>query len=364
MIINESLLINFDCYSHAIKLNDSKIVFFKDYRFPLLRLDQELRLNNKSIKIDPSLLIELLDNELNRADFYWLVHRGLVSITQIARCDAETLTTDISVWQLDTTASSLKQLIALNQIQLSTLLKQAIEEVEIELGINNFTLSERNQYLQRYGYCPKANKQILTLPAESLSQNLRNIGRYKHATVRQGQTANQITCQCLIRSVFQKQVRNIRYEQQLLFRRVMPSVGSLCSIEAILVHSTGFWLYDSQHDKFKLLAEINKISAEQIHGDLWLNCGNYNTKPSSAIILYAVQGLIRYKYGEISSYLQSVETGILLGELWSLMPTYQLNGCILGNPMLGVLTKNVKHYYGDVIPMSGLMLFDGDLISD
>ena len=141
MIINESLLINFDCYSHAIKLNDSKIVFFKDYRFPLLRLDQELTLNNKSIKIDPSLLIELLDNELNRADFYWLVHRGLVSITQIARCDAETLTTDISVWQLDTTASSLKQLIALNQIQLSTLLKQAIEEVEIELCINNFTLS-------------------------------------------------------------------------------------------------------------------------------------------------------------------------------------------------------------------------------
>jgi hypothetical protein len=136
----------------------------------------------------------------------------------------------------------------------------------------------------------------------------------------------------------------------------MPSAGSLCSIEGLLITATSAELYRSNSDKFESLS-LSDQTLQMIHSDLWINCGTISAEPTTAIILLATLEPFSVKYGCLAAQLQSVETGIILGDMWSLLTDLNLSACIIGNPMLGSLTNEVCKLQGASLVTNGLVLF-------
>ena len=338
---------------HSVRLPSSRICFYGDYRFPLLGLDEELGLSTGPADLDLDAITDLLSRRENRCDFYWLSLRGMATVIT-----HKTSGIEANQWRLDATEQSIQSLVNLGKPHLAERFMKAIKEVELDIGISSFNKEERDRYLRLYGYCAKANHQVLLAKNENTGEARIINGRPKNSTVRNGMPGRITDCKQLIRSIFRKEFRNKDYEGYQLFRRAMPSAGSLCCIEAVLIHREGIFLYDSQLDIFEMIHLLEYKDIDQINGDLWLNCGNIESRRSSAVILFAVQEQTKRKYGEISLHLQALETGILLADLWNLMPSHGLEGCILGNPMMGALTRYIKDILGEVLPMGSLMLFD------
>lgn len=332
-----------DGFDHSIAYRWGSIVFRGRYRFPLYELGQALGLGKKATILSAERLAANLSSRQQRADFYWLVRHGLVSLDK---------------WRLDISENTTSFLRSQNLTRLADALTNAVKEVEFGLGTSSLPAPARQSYLNRYGLCAMPNLSLLNSAlAESDDEN--PFSRLKQPTHRTGQPAADDKCMQLIRSVLRKQERPLSFDGYPLYRRVMPSAGSLCCVEAVLLSRHSCCLYDSLHDNFLPLdLAVNDIAF--IHSDLWLNAGSEKHDASSTVILFATQVPFSIKYGDLTAFLQAIDTGIILADLWHMMPSQRLRGCILGNPMAGPLLSPIASICGDALPISALMLFEED----
>lgn len=332
-----------DAFDNVIFYSWGVIAFRGRYRFPLFELFSVLAPGQKPTILSLDLLSSHLLSIRRRADFYWLLLRGMVSLGD---------------FPLDASEKSILYLKSINLSAFAALLSTTIYEVESSMGLDRLSTYVRSLQLSRYGFCAKANPAVLEDSSAGHDLPNERFFRSKLPSSRTGEPASPDQCMQLLRSVLRKQQRKSTFEGYPLFRRAMPSSGSLCCIEAVLLSGWDCWLYDSLGDRFlNLPLAANAMSA--IHSDLWLNLGNVQHVLSSAILLFAVQNPHMDKYGEISDQLQSIDAGLVLADMWQFFSLYGLRGCILGNPMSGPLIAHLRTYLGDVLPVCGIMIFEG-----
>lgn len=338
--------VDFTCtvegFDAAISYQWGVMIFFRRYRIPLFDLANRYSLGTTKTKLSSELISLHLETKKQRADFYWLVRRGLVSLEN---------------QRLDTSARSIRYLQSQRLHSLAEGLITSVREVEWTLGVSSLPATTRRIQLERYGLCGKANVELLESSVANRAIENESFSRPKLATSRNGKPASADQCLMLLKSVLRKYQRQTSYEGFPLFRRVMPSAGSLCCVEAVLLRGNNCWLYDSHKDRLiELYPDPEELCA--IHSDLWLNTGSVRSAASSTIILFAVQNPFASKYGELTSHLQAIDTGIVIADLWHMMSEYHLRGCILGNPMVGPLITLVRDFLGDVVTVSALMIFE------
>lgn len=328
-------------FAQTIPYSWGLFAFRGRYRFPLFELGTILSHKHQPTTLSYSDLCAFLISKRQRADFYWLLLRGMIFIGNR---------------NLDVSEKTTIALRSQGLSQLAELISASTQEAECALGVSTLPQRIRENHLDCYGFCPKANLNLLQTSPKQGAEFAHIFARPKLASTRSGQPAPAADCMQLVQAVLHKQTRDATFDGHPLYRRVMPSAGSLCCIEAVLLSGSNAWFYDSSEDKFiPLCLDADDLSF--LHCDLWLNAGSIQSTPSTSILLFANQTPFISKYGQISAHLQAIEAGIILADLWHLMPSYRLQGSILGNTMARSLIAPLREHHGDMQPVSALMLF-------
>jgi hypothetical protein len=349
-------LIKIQGFSSSIQYSWGLLAFYNNYRFPLLSLPKILGLSLSTTEISPSILCSFLVSDDRLADFFWMTKVGLLSIQVSSTSLAFTTIQESSNFVVLPDESTLFKLKLLGFSEIADKLTKSIEIIENYLGISEMDTLERDDFLQKYGLCAKGNPSVLDCQVKSIDSPSKLFNRVKLQTVRDGDFPIQSRVKELVAHVLRKKNSLITYNDIPLYKRVMPSVGMLCSVEALIISPEDFLLYDSTNNLFFNI-DLSDLEKSIIYSDIWLNLGKVDSGPCSAIFLFSKQVPIKIKYGKLTEPLQYMETGIVLADLWSSMNSFGLCGCILGNPMSGCLTRCLNTYHLSVIPTAALILF-------